>query len=319
MRRLTLVAAGLLLVVAAVFVVNQTAQVVALAGTVSPALGRGVLIALLCVYAGVVLVPAVLFFRLPRALARPADEESPEYAAYLARLGARLARHPELAGHALPPGDRAAVDAAIRRLDVRADELIRSTATAVFLTTAVSQNGRLDAVMVLAAQSRLVWRLAHLYDQRPSLSDLVRLYANVATTAFLVSELEDLDISEQMEPVIASALAGSAASLLPGASVVASVVTQSILDGAANAFLTLRIGVLCRRYCGSLTARDLAGLRRYAAVTAAQMLGSVVSASAGVVTRAILRAARRAGVGTVGTLTGGLLGRRVIRPPRPEP
>jgi hypothetical protein len=319
MRRLTVVAAGLVLVVAAVFVVNQTAQVVVLAGTVSPALGRAVLIALLCVYAGVVLVPAVLFFRLPRALARPADEESPEYAAYLARLGARLARHPELVGHALPPGDRAAVDAAIRRLDVRAVELIRSTATAVFLTTAVSQNGRLDAVMVLAAQSRLVWRLAHLYDQRPSLPDLVRLYANVATTAFLVSELEDLDISEQMEPVIASALAGSAASLLPGASVVASVVTQSILDGAANAFLTLRIGVLCRRYCGSLTARDLAGLRRYAAVTAAQMLGSVVSASAGVVTRAILRAARRAGVGTVGTLTGGLLGRRVIRPPRPEP
>ena len=65
-------AAGLVLVVAAVFVVNQTAQVVALASTVSPAFGRAVLIALLCVYAGVVLVPVVLFFRLPRALARPA-------------------------------------------------------------------------------------------------------------------------------------------------------------------------------------------------------------------------------------------------------
>jgi len=319
MKRLTLVAAALLLVVAAVFVVNQTAQVVALASTVSPALGRAVLIALLCVYAGVVLVPVVLFFRLPRALARPADEQAPDFEVYLARLGARLARHPELAGHVVLPGERAAVEAAIRRLDARADDLIRSTATAVFLTTAVSQNGRLDAIMVLAAQTRLVWRLAHLYDQRPSLPDLVRLYANVATTAFLVSELEDLDISEQVEPVIASALAGSAASLLPGASLVASLVTQSILDGAANAYLTLRIGVLCRRYCGVLTARDQTGLRRYAAVTAAQMLGGVVSASAGVVTRAILRAARRAGVGTVGTLTGGLLGRRVIRPPRPEP
>jgi hypothetical protein len=318
-RRLALVAAGLLLVVAAVFVVNQTAQLVALAGTISPALGRMVLIALLVVYAGVVLVPVVLFFRLPRALARPADEQSPEFAAYLARLGARLARHPELAGHVTPPGDRAAVEAAIRRLDARADELIRSAATTVFLSTAISQNGRLDAVMVLAAQSRLVWRLAHLYDQRPSLPDLVRLYANVATTAFLVSELEDLDIGEQVEPVIASALAGSAASLLPGASLVAGIVTQSILDGAANAFLTLRIGVLCRRYCGALTARDQTGLRRYAAVTAAQMLGGVVSASAGVVTRAIIMAARRAGVGTVGTLTGGLLRRRVIRPPRPEP
>jgi Domain of unknown function (DUF697) len=313
------VVAGLLLVVVAAFVVNQTAQIVALASTVSPAFGRVVLIALLCVYAGVVLVPVVLFFRLPRALALPADERSPEFEEYLARLGARLAGHPELTGHVIPPGDRAALEAAIRRLDGRADELIRSTATTVFLSTAISQNGRLDALMVLAAQSRLVWRLAHLYDQRPSLPDLVRLYANVATTAFLVSELEDLDIGEQVEPVIASALAGSAASLLPGASLVASVVTQSILDGAANAFLTLRIGVLCRRYCGALTARDRTGLRRYAAVTAAQMLGGVVSASAGVVTRAILRAARRAGMGTVGTLTGGWLGRSGSRPPQPGP
>ena len=239
------------------FVVNQTAQVVALASTVSPAFGRAVLIALLVrlrrrgAGSGRAVLPAAAGARA----ARPTSE-SPEFEAYLARLGARLARHPELAGHVMPPGDRAALEAAIRRLDARADELIRSTATAVFLSTAISQNGRLDALMVLAAQSRLVWRLAHLYDQRPSLPDLVRLYANVATTAFLVSELEDLDIGEQVEPVIASALAGSAASLLPGASLVASVVTQSILDGAANAFLTLRIGVLCRRYCGALTARD---------------------------------------------------------------
>jgi len=318
-KRLGLVAAGLLLLVAAGFVVNQTAQLVALAGTVSPALGRAVLIGLLCVYAGVVLVPAVLFWRLPRALVLPADEHSPEFEAHLARLGTRLARHPLLADHALRPGDRVALEVAIRHLDARADDLIRSTAATVFLSTAISQNGRLDALMVLAAQSRLVWRLAHLYDQRPSLPDLVRLYANVAATAFVATELEDLDIGEQVEPVIASTLAGSAASLLPGASLVAGIVTQSILDGAANAFLTLRIGVLCRRYCGALTARDRTGLRRYAAATAARMLGGVVSASAGVVTRAILRAARRAGMGTVGTLTGGWLGRGGSRPPQPGP
>jgi hypothetical protein len=186
---------------------------------------------------------------------------------------------------------------------------MRSAATTVFLSTAISQNGRLDALMVLAIETRLVWRLAHLYYQRPSLRDLVRLYANVAATVLLVSELEDLDIDEQVEPIIASALAGSAASLVPGASVAAGIVTRSILDGAANAFLTLRIGVLCQRYCGSLTAVDRRGLRRYASVTAARMLGDVVKGSAGIVSRAIVRAARRAGAGTVGGLTGALLRR----------
>jgi hypothetical protein len=309
LSRLALVASLLVLVVAAVFVVNQTAQVVALASTVSPTLGRVVLIALLLVYAGAVLVPAVLFFRLPRTLVPPADEGSAAFAAHLTQLGARLGRHPLLAGQPLPPGDRAAVEAALRVLDARAEDLMRAAATTVFLSTAISQNGRLDALMVLVTQSRLVWRLAHLYYQRPSLRDLVRLYANVGATVFLVSELEDLDIDQQVEPVIASALAGSAASLVPGASLVAGIVTQSILDGAANAFLTLRIGVLCQRYCGSLTVVDRRGLRRYASVTAARMLGGVVSGAAGVVTRAVFRAARRASAGTVGSLTGGLLRR----------
>jgi hypothetical protein len=39
------------------------------------------------------------------------------------------------------------------------------------------------------------------------------------------------------------------------------------------------------------------------------MLGGVVSGAAGVVTRAVFRAARRAGAGTMGHLTGSLLRR----------
>jgi hypothetical protein len=307
--RLALLVSALLLVSVVVFVINQTAQVVALASAVSPALGRFTLVALLVVYAGTVLVPVLIFLRLPKALRPPGVAGSPQFDRYLEQLGARLARHPHLAGHAISPGDRGALEAALRVLDAKAEDLIRSAATAVFLSTAISQSGRLDALMVLVTQTRLVWRLAHFYYQRPSLRDLVHLYANVGATVFLVSELEDLDIEHQVEPVIASALAGSAASLVPGASLLAGVITQAILDGAANAFLTLRIGVLCQRYCGSLTAVDRRGLRRSASVTAARMLGAVVSASAGTVSRAVLRAARRAGAGTLGTLTGGILSR----------
>ncbi|MGH7265660.1 MAG: DUF697 domain-containing protein, partial [Candidatus Rokuibacteriota bacterium] len=304
LARLALLVALLLLVCVAAFVANQTAQVVALASTVSPAFGRSVLVALLVVYAALVLVPILLFLRLPRALRPPADDQSPAFEAYVAEIGARLARHPDLLGHVVPRGDRAAVEAALHRLDTRAEEAIRSAATTVFLSTAISQNGRLDGLMVLVAQSRLVWRLAHLYDQRPSLRDLALLYANVAATVFLVSELEDMDIEQQVEPVVASALAGSMVSLVPGASLVATVIVQSILDGAANAFLTLRIGVMCQRYCGSLTAVDRRGVRRFASVRAARMLGGVVGASAGVVSRAVVKAARRAGAGTVGTVAG---------------
>jgi hypothetical protein len=60
-------------------VINQTTQVVLLANTVNPVLGRVVLGVLLAVYAAVVLVPVVLFIRLPKTMGPPADEQSSEY------------------------------------------------------------------------------------------------------------------------------------------------------------------------------------------------------------------------------------------------
>jgi Domain of unknown function (DUF697) len=319
LARLTLLAAALVLFVVIVFVINQTAQVVALASTVNPTLGRVVLVVLLLVYAGIVAVPVVLFARLPKGLRPPADEQSAEFGAYVERLGRRLAGHPLLADRNLGIGDRAAIAAAYDVLDARAAQFMHAAATTVFVSTAISQNGRLDALMVLAAQSRMVWQLAHLYHQRPSLRDMVQLYANVGATVFLVSQLEDMDIEEQVEPVIAATLAGSAASLVPGASIVATLVTQAILDGAANAFLTLRIGVICQRYCRPLTAVDRRTLRRYASATAARMLATVVGASAGIVSRTVLGAARKASVGALGSVAGGLrtFGERVnpLRPP----
>jgi hypothetical protein len=306
LARLTVFAAAFVLLCSGVFVVNQTAQVVTLANTVSPAFGQVVLIGLLIIYAVIILVPIVMIIRLPRALHPPADDSSPEFRDYLGKLGKRLATNPHLAGLNARLDDRPGIEAALKALNRKADTIIKSAASTVFVSTAISQNGRLDALMVLAAQTRLVWQLAHLYYQRPSLADMVRLYANIGATVFLVSELDDMDISEQVEPVIASALAGSAASVVPGATVVATLITQSILDGAANAFLTLRIGVIAQQYCGSLTSVSRKSARRYASVAAAGMLGAIVGASAKVVSKAILGAAKKAGVGTVGTAAGGL-------------
>ncbi|MGH9723059.1 MAG: DUF697 domain-containing protein [Bryobacteraceae bacterium] len=149
-----------------------------LARTLSPQFGRIVLITLLVLYAVVALVPVVLFVRLPRALRPPPTSNFAVTEHYLDRVRSRLAGNPCLTGAVLD--DRAGVDAALLLLEAKADELIKQTATRVFVGTAVSQNGRLDALMVLVAQSRMIWQIAHLYHQRPALQDLVRLYGNVA-------------------------------------------------------------------------------------------------------------------------------------------
>ena len=89
--------------------------------------------------------------------------------------------------------DRASIESALKVPDAKADDIIKRTASTLFVTTAVSQNGRLDALMVLADQTRLIWQVAHIYNQRPTLRDFGRLYANVGATLFAASELEDLD------------------------------------------------------------------------------------------------------------------------------
>ena len=93
--------------------------------------------------------------------------------------------------------------------------IIRDSAAAVFVSTAISQSGRLDTVFVLTAHFRMVWRIACVYSQRPALRDLINLYANVAATAFVAGELDEAEIGEQIEPILSSAL-GAVSLSVPG-------------------------------------------------------------------------------------------------------
>ena len=246
-KKIALYASILILLLFILFVINQTAQVVQLAEKVTPSFGNLVFWVLLLVYAVLILVPVFLFLRLPKSLMPPKSLDAPEFDAYLAALKKRLASNPHLKG--LEFSSRQQVDEALSILARRSDEIIQQTASTVFISTAISQSGRLDAFLVLSAQSRMVLRIARLYYQRPTLRDLIQLYANVAGTAFLASEFEDVDISEQVEPVLSSTL-GALAVTIPGVQLAASILVNSVLTGAANAFLTLRVGIIARRYCG---------------------------------------------------------------------
>jgi hypothetical protein len=307
LRKLAYFGGLLVFVCATIFAINQTAQVVSLANTISPTLGRVVLFALLTIYAVVLLVPVALLIRLPKPVIPPMDEQSAEYRKYLRRLGARLARNPHLIG-AGSLHDRASIESALRLLDAKSDEILKKTASALFVSTAVSQNGKLDALIVLAAQTRLIWQLAHIYNQRPTLRDLGWLYTNVATTILAASAIEDIDISAQISPVIHAAVGHTVVhpGSIPGvglimpsidkaADVLADIVVNSLVEGAANAYLTLRVGINCQRYCSSTTALNKREARHSANIAAASMLGSIVSGSAASVIKAIALAAAKAG------------------------
>ncbi|MDP2662727.1 MAG: DUF697 domain-containing protein [Dehalococcoidia bacterium] len=285
----------LALVIFGVFVANQTAQFVGMISSLNPTAGSVALVTLLAIYAIVAGVPVILYTRLPRAITPPADQASPEFETYLGRIRSRLASNPNLAGRNITVTDRAGMEAAFKFLDSKADKIIKKTASAIFISTAVSQSGRLDGLMVLVAQSQLVWRVAHVYNQRPSAQELVRLYTNVAITTFASVQIEDLDVGDQVQTVLAPAITASAFSAIPGAGAVAGVLTHAMVDGSANAFMTLRLGVIVKRYCSSYTGAKRPALRRLASAEAAAMLGSIVVESGAVVSKAVMGAFTKAG------------------------
>ena len=288
--KLALIAAAVAVVSFAVIVVNQTAQLVELAGRLHPVAGQALFWGLLAFYAACLLVPLAMWLRMPRSLMPPASAEGPAFDKYLAGLRARLYANPRLDVARLKTRDE--IEAALRQLDAAADELTKKAASQVFVGTAVSQNGSLDSLFVLGLQSRLVWDIARVYRQRPSLRDMGWLYANVMTTAFVAGEIEEMDLSQQIQPVVQNALGGIAGAV-PGLQVASSVVATSIVSGTANAFLTLRVGVVARRYCGALTRPEKRGLRRAAFTEAAAMLGAIAASGARKVVGAVAKASGR--------------------------
>ena len=286
---LTLLGGTIVVLAFVLFAINQTAQAVQLASAFDPTAGRVVLVGLIAVYGLLLVVPVVMILRLPPPLSPPARRDGPEYQVHLDRLRGRLRLNNRLLVKKLE--NEQDIEQAIRQLDEEAVRIIKATASQVFLSTAVSQSGRLDTLLVFSMQTRMVWKLAHLYYQRPTLRDLVRLYASVAGTSFVAGELQDLDLSEQVEPIF-SAVVGSLGGAVPGFHLVSSILANSILSGAADAFLTLRVGTIARRYCGALVLEQPATLRRKATTEAAQYLGGIVAEGSARVTRALWSTSR---------------------------
>jgi len=278
-----------------IFVINQTAQIVNLCRSLHPVFGEIVKYFLLSVYALLALFSLYHFLRLPGALELPDGRNTKDYYEFLIKTWKRMAKNKYLAGclrnkSITIKGKEADADLladeirqAEKELDKLANREIKETAQAVFVSTAISQSGSLDSMVVLIGQVKMVWRIAKIYNQRPALADLTKLYANVAATSFAARAIEDLDFAEVIEPVIRSFSGPGLLNFIP----IISILSNSIFNGTTNALLTLRTGIIARKYC-SLFAhfevrekyRDAKDLKKHIKTSsireAGKVLGSVI-------------------------------------------
>ena len=272
-------------------IIAGVTSLISLADRIHPVAGNVVFWTIVLAAAGAALYFAIVYSRLPSALIPPQETSGPKHEAYMEALRIRLTGNPRTRGMSVATEEE--VESALAILSAEADSVVRRTASTVFLTTALMQNGRLDALILLFTQIQMVTRVARVYVQRPSPRELVRLYANVAGTAFISSGLESLDLGEMVAPLATSivpALKGG----LPMLSGISALLVKCVSNGAANAFLTLRVGEVARRYC-ELTSRSSPELIRKSATAAAvQHLGRIVRENGALVVRKIWEATGRA-------------------------
>src|SRR6184192_4374285 len=272
-------------------IIAGVTSLVSLADRIHPVAGTIVFWAV-CLAAGFfALYCAIAYARLPTALVPPEENSGPKHDVYLQALRVRLAANPRTRD--LPVVTKAEIERAVATLSAQADLVVRRTASTVFLSTALMQNGRLDGLIVLFTQIQMIGRIARIYVQRPSPRELMRLYANVAGTAFVASGLESLDLGEMVAPLATSmvpALKGG----IPGLSGISALLVRCVSNGAANAFLTLRVGEVARRYL-ELTSRTSSELIRKSATAAAvQHLGRIVRENGALVVKKIWASTGRA-------------------------
>ena len=149
---------------------------------------------------------------------------------------------------------------------------IKKNAKTVMISTAISQNGRLDFFTVVVVNIKMIKEIVEITGFRPNFRKLAKLTINVFSTALIAEGLEDIDLSEVLPSKTMNTL-----SELPLVKPLMSSVTQ----GVSNALLTLRIGIVTRKYLFT-DAKEITKekLRRDALVEAAGMLPSVIGDAA---------------------------------------
>lgn len=282
--------------------------------------GRGWLafVALLALEAVAVLWLGLSWFaRKPRLVLRddPSEAERRDFARELER---RLKKNPHVRAAGIRATDGNFLEKALDVLDARAGEEIRSNAKRVFLGTALSRNGRLDALIVFISLARMVWRVSGIYNQRPSPAELWSVYSAVSSATFISFSIEALDIprtiTESMNELLPAVTPALAASSVPLMGPMMQQCTSAVIDGAANCLLAIRAGVVTRsafRFAalGREEARQQACVRE-----AGTMLAEISRETVGAIVDGFRRqlADLPASVGqkiseTVGTMTGSAL------------
>lgn len=189
-----------------------------------------------------VVYPTLRFLFTPEMKGDGRDEieemESDELIRYIKRLSLTQEEKEIFAAENTPLDG---VKEVLRQRDAEANKVVRRAALNVFIVTGISQNGSLDIITAFGMNIQMINRLVQLRHGRPTLTQLLELYVIVIASALIISITDDV-----LDQIDTSELLGSMAGGVAGS--IAKTFLSSSVNGAMNAYLTLRVGKLTMKY-----------------------------------------------------------------------
>ena len=134
-------------------------------------------------------------------------------------------------------GDPEGVKMILKKRDEEATKLIRKAALNVFIVTGISQNGSFDIITAFGMNLQMINRIVNLRHRRPTFTQLLELYVVIIASTLIISLTDNI-----LDEIDTSELFGSVAGGL------AKTLVSSSINGAMNAYMTLRIGKMTMKY-----------------------------------------------------------------------
>ena len=107
------------------------------------------------------------------------------------------------------------------------------------LSTAISQNAKLDMVSVVSCNVKMIKEIVVACGFRPSMKNLSKLTINVGATALIADGLENINLEDILPTQTINSLSNIPL-LKP--------LLSSVSQGLMNALLTIRVGLITRGY-----------------------------------------------------------------------
>ena len=237
-RRSFIICAVALVSIVVISLVGNIITIGDKAAEIHPWLGWGFYIVLGLFLLCFVVVPTLKFIFTPELKGDERNEidqmESDELSRYIKRLSLTQQER-ELFASA--ESELEGVKMVIRKRDEEATKLVRKAALNVFIVTGISQNGSFDIITAFGMNIQMINRLVNLRHRRPTFTQLLELYVVILSSTLIISLTDNI-----LDEIDGNELFGSVAGGL------AKTLVASAVNGAMNAYMTLRIGKMTMKY-----------------------------------------------------------------------